>query len=170
MLTDLTHNDIVYICANMRDRDAQEIYGLRDYDNADMLAMEVFSVITNRGRGKISWHKGRPAAIAAFVEEYPGVWSVFMFGTADFKAGAMPLLRWFRKEANIILSDVNGHRLHCDSRADYAEAHKMIEAMGGVREGPPMRKFGKDGSSYQRFVWLNGENDQVLKSGYVRAA
>lgn len=170
MLTALTYNEVVYICNHMRERDAEEIYSLRPYDNPDMLASEVHATLTNRGRGQISWWKGRPASLAGFSECHPGVFDVFMFGTEDFKPAAIPLLRWFRQEANEILSAVNGHRLQCDSRCGYDEAHKLIKAMGGLPEGPPMRKYGKDGADYQRFVWFNGENDAVLKPGYTRAA
>ena len=82
---------------------------------------------------------------------------------------ALPLLKWFRTEANEILTVCKGHRLQCDSRADYEEAHKMIRAFGGVEEST-LRRYGKDGSDYIRFVWFNGENDAVLKPHYTRAA
>jgi hypothetical protein len=170
LLSDVDLLSIEFIVYNMRPGDREEIFGLIDHDNNYRFAWEAYHLVLNKGRGKISWHDGKPAAFAAFVEERPGVWSVWMMGTKDFKAAAMPLLRWFRKEANDILSVCKGHRLQCDSRADYEEAHKMIKAMGGIEEGPPMRRYGKDGSDYQRFIWLNGENDAVLKSGYVRAA
>ena len=34
--------------------------------------------------------------------------------------------------------------------------------LGAKQEGEPMRHFGKDGATYYRFVWLYGENSQVL--------
>lgn len=170
MITDISHADIEFICLNMRAVDRAEIYAMRPHDSPVRLAWESYHHILNNGRGRIAWAKGRPAAVAAFTEDWPGVWSVWMFGTDDFRAAAVPLLRWFRKEANEILSVCNGHRLQCDSRCGHDEAHKMIQALGGIPEGPAMRKFGKDGSDFQRFVWINGENDAVLKPHYTRAA
>lgn len=169
-LADLDLMSMEFLAYNMRENDRTEIFALIDHDNPWRFAWDAFHLVLNKGRGKVSWVNGKPAAMAAFVEERPGVWQVWMCGTNDFKAAAMPLLRWFRKEANDILGVCNGHRLQCDSRVGYDEAHKMIVAMGGIAEGPPMRRYGKDGADYQRFVWLNGENDAVLKPGYIRAA
>lgn len=169
MLTDLDLHSVEYICLNMRERDRIEIMGLRPHDSAIRLAWEAYHHIINSGRGKVAWANGKPAAMAAFVESHPGVWDVWMCGTTDFKAAAVPLLKWFRTEANEILTVCKGHRLQCDSRADYDEAHKMIKAFGGVAEST-LRRYGKDGSDYIRFVWLNGENDAVLRPHYTRAA
>lgn len=169
MLTDPTLIDIEFICLNMREKDSEEILALRPHDIPVRLAWEAYHHVLNSGRGKVAWVNGRPAAFAAFTEDWPGTWSVWMCGTDDFKAAAIPLLKWFRTEANEILTVCKGHRLQCDSRADYEEAHKMIRAFGGVEEST-LRRYGKDGSDYIRFVWFNGENDAVLKPHYTRAA
>lgn len=157
------------ICRSMRAEDKAEIYAMRPHDSWYTLAWEAYVITRDTGRGMISWHAGRPVAFAAFTEVWPGRWQVWMFGTDEFKHGAIPLLRWFRKEANDILSVCHGHRLDCDSLVGHDEAHRMIKAMGGIEDGPPMRKYGKGGEDFQRFAWFNGENDAVLKSGYVRA-
>lgn len=170
LLSDVDLNSIEFISYNMRECDRAEIFAMLPHDNPYRFAWEATYVIQNTGRGQVSWHNGRPAAMAAFTEQWPGLWSVWMCGTNDFRAAAVPLLRWFRKEAAEILTVCQGRRLQCDSRVGHDEAHKMIRAMGGIEEGPVMRKYGKDGSDFQRFVWFNGENDAVLKPGYVRAA
>jgi hypothetical protein len=167
-LTDVDYIALEFICMNMRECDKEELYALRTYDNPLQLAMDAHAAIRNLGRGRISWVKGRPAAVGAFTEDYPGVWSVWMFGTDDFKAAAIPLLRWVRTEANEILTVCKGHRLHCDSIANHPDAHKMIQAMGGKQESVK-RKLGKGGEDFICFVWLNGENDAILKPHYVRA-
>lgn len=152
----------------MRERDKAEIYALRDHDNPLQLAMEAHHMIRNKGRGQIAWWQGRPAAMLAFTEDWPGVWSVWMFGTDDFKNVAIDLVRWARKEANEILKVCAGHRIHCDSLSTYEEAHKLIQAAGGRYECE-FPKYGKGGEDYKRFVWFNGDNDAILKPHYVRA-
>lgn len=170
MLTEIDLAALEYICLNMRERDQKEIYNICPHDNPLRLAWESHHMILNQGRGRIAWHDGRPAAIAAFVETWPGVWNVFMWGTRDFNHAAIELLRWFRREARDILSVCKGHRLQCDSLMGFEEAHKMIRAFGGVPEGPPMRAYGKDGSDYQRFVWLKERDSAVLDKHFTRAA
>lgn len=170
MLTELDLISTEYICLNMREADRRELLAQRAHDSAIHFAWEAYHGIKANGRGRIAWHKSKPAALAALTEIWPGRFQVWMFGTDDFKAAAIPLLRWFRKEAADILTVVKANRLDCDSIADHHEAHAMIEAMGGVKDGPVMRRYGKNGEDFQRYVWLNGENDAVIKPGYVRAA
>lgn len=169
-LTDITLHDIEYIALHMRENDKDEIFGLLPHDSTVRFAWEAYHVILNTGRGKIAWHNGMPAALAAFTENWPGNWQVWMFGTDDFKSAAIPLIRWFRKEANEILSVCEGRRLQADSIASHDEAHKMIQAFGGRPEGPPMKAYGKQGADYQRFVWLNGEDNAVLEKHFKRAS
>lgn len=174
MLSDLDYNSLEYICLNLREQDKAEIYGMRGHDNALQLAMESHAYIKNNGRGVVAWWNGKPCAIAAMSEDWPGVWSIWMFGTDDFKSGAIELLRWFRKEANDILTVCKGHRIQCDSMASYEEAHKMIEAMGGRKEHV-FRHYGRakdDGSEpddYIRYVWLKERDSAILQPHYKRA-
>lgn len=169
MLTDIDYNSLEYICIHMRECDRREIFALRPHDSELQLAAEAFAMIRGQGRGRIAWAKGKPVAVAAFTENWPGMWEAWMFGTDDFKHGAVDLIRWFRKEANDILSVCEGRRLQCDSSADHHEAHKMIKGLGGVEECR-FQCYGKKGEDFIRFVWFNGKNDAVLRPGYVRAA
>lgn len=169
MLTKLSFPDLEYVCFNLRDGDAREIFGLLEHDNPYRLAWESYSLITNKGRGTLAWHGGRPAALGAFTEDHPGVWNVWMFGTEDFTEVLFPLTRWIRRTAREILDDVGGHRLQCDSRSDYVEAHKLIRALGG-REEVVFERYGKDGADYTRFVWLKGRDEAALRPHMQRVA
>lgn len=170
MLTDITLPALDYICLNLRASDKLEILGMRPHDAPLRLAWESFSAIRNLGRGRVAWADGRPAGVFAFTEQWPGTWEIWMFGTDQFRAVAIPLLRWARGEANDILSTCLGRRLHCDVREGHPDAHRLLKAMGALAEGQPMAAYGKDGSAYQRYVWLKGVNDAVLNPHYKRAA
>ena len=168
MLSDIDYNSLEYLILNMRAQDRAEIYPLRWHDNPLQLAMEAHANIRNTGRGRVAWYKGRPCAMAAMCEDWPGVWVIWMFGTDDFRNGAVELLRWFRKEANDILTICKGHRIHADSLSTYDEAHKMIEAMGGRKEHT-FRHYGKNGEDYTRYVWLKECDSAILQPHYKRA-
>jgi hypothetical protein len=170
MLTEISLPSIEAICYRMRERDKTEVYALRPHDNPYRLAWEVHAVILNQGRGRIAWHDGRPVALMAFTENWPGMWDAWMFGTDEFKSVAINLIRWGRREVVEILKTCNGHRCQCDSRADYDEAHRLLKALGARPEGPPMRRYGKDGADYQRFVWLRGQDDAILDLAKADAA
>lgn len=152
----------------MREDDRREIFAIRPHDSPVQLAWESYHYIRNNGRGRIAWHKQRPAAVAAFTEAWPGHWNVWMFGTNDFRAAAVPLIRWIRSEAREILSVCKGHRLEADSLFDHHDAHRMMRALG-AKEESRMPRYGKGGEEFIKFVWLNGVNSDVLNPHYVRA-
>lgn len=166
VLTDIDLVSLEYVCLNMRPIDAVEIYGLQSHDNPIRLAWEVYPVLRNRGRARIAWHQGKPAAIIALTEDRPGVWQIWMFGTSDFKAVAYACMRWARAELADLIEHHGGRRLQCESHEDHHEAHRFLLALGARREGPLMPHYGKDGKAYQRFVWIAGENDHKLRSDY----
>lgn len=167
MLSEFDHYALEYIVLNMREADWVEISNLLPHDSKLQFAHEAGHAIRTQGRGVIAWHDAKPAGLAAFTENRPGVWQVWMFGTNAFRSVAFELMRWVRTEANDILQHCKGHRLQCESRSGYDEAHKMIRALGGELEFT-MRRFGKDESDYHVFVWFNGENDAVLRPHFKR--
>tara|TARA_R110000868_G_scaffold290612_1_gene550814 strand:- start:905 stop:1414 length:510 start_codon:yes stop_codon:yes gene_type:complete len=168
VLTDISIPALEHICLYMRESDRVEVYALRPHDNWYRLTYEMHAHIKGNGRGIIAWHDGKPAGLGAFTELHPGCWEAWMIGTDDFKAVLFELIRWGRRTAREILETQLGNRCQCDSHETHHEAHKLLLAMGAEPEGPPMRGYGKDGSAYQRFVWLR-DNDAILKPGFKRA-
>lgn len=163
MLREIDLPSLDYICLNMREVDRREVFNVVDHDNPIMLAYQAHYIGVTKGRGRIAWFDGKPAAYIAFSEDRPTVWTVSMFGTDAFRNVAFECMRWARETAADLIDNRNGRRLQCDSHIDHHEAHKFLRALGAEPEGPPMEFYGKDGSSYQRFVWLSGKNDQIIK-------
>lgn len=163
-LSEVTRPALEYICLNMRQCDVDEIMNIVPHDSRVRLAQEAHWLITNHGRGRVAWHEARPAAVIFLTEDRPGVWEIGMFGTDQFKAVAFECMRWARKEIPTLIGEpLHGKRLQCDSRVGHEDAHKFLRALGAQPEGPPMRCYGKDGGSYQRYVWIAGEDDHVLR-------
>lgn len=161
MLTSVTYEAIEYLCLNMREQDRVELLGMSRSDDLRDLADECFAALRYRGIAQVGWVKGKPAGVIGLVEEWPGVWTVWMFGTDDLGLVGVMLLKWLRKALRRVRDEFGGWRLHCDSRDGNTLAHKMIRAMGGAVEHV-MARYGADGSNYTRFVWLLGENDAVI--------
>lgn len=163
MLKEIDLPSLEYICLNMREVDKREVYNVVDHDNPIMLAYQAHYIGCTKGRGRIAWVNGKPAAFIAFTEDRPSVWTVSMFGTDDFKAAAFACMRWCRETAANLIETRGGRRLQCDSHIEHTEAHKFLITLGAVKEGPPMKHFGKDGSDFQRFVWIAGVNDHIIR-------
>ena len=165
ILTEIDIQALDYICLNLRDVDKREIYNVLDHDNPIMLAFQAHYVGVSKGRGRIAWWDGRPAVYIAFCEDRPGVWTISMFGTDDFKSVAFECMRWARATIPELINERNGRRLQCDSHVEHHEAHRFLTALGAVKEGPPMKHYGKDGSDYQRYVWIAEDNGIISLRG-----
>lgn len=163
-LTAVTLGALEQICNSLRAVDADEILNLRAHDSWAILALEAHYVLTVKGRGVIAWVHGMPAAVIGFGELRPGVWDAVSFGTDDYEAAGVALMRAGRMMARDILNDpaLGARRLQADAKASNTRAHAFIRALGGVPEGPPMRSYGKDGSAYQRFIWLREDGAAQL--------
>lgn len=161
LVTSPTLSACTYICHHMRDVDRAEVYGMSPEQNWYKLGALVWTMMRDHGRGVVAWHDGKPAALCGFVERWPGMWEIMMFGTDDLTKVAIPLMQWARRQIPDIIENHGGRRLQCDSRVGHDEAHKMLQALGAVKEGAPMPEYGTDGSAYQRFVWIAGVNDSI---------
>lgn len=164
MLTDISYVALEYCALNMRQSDREEIFALLDTDSPIAFAWEAHALMRNKGRARIAWHNGKPAAWIGLVEMIPRVWQVTMGGTDDLPKVAFECLRWLRATIpEMMAPPFNGYRLYCDARVGplHEESHKFLRALGAMPEGPP-RQIGKDRGVYQHYVWLEGEN------GFVR--
>lgn len=169
-LTEPTRGAIDYIAMHMRDEDWNEIVNLLDHDSRIQFGWQAYMLMTTRGRGRVVWHDRKPAIGVAFIEHRPGLWDVQMYGTDDFRFAAKHALRWIRDTLPDLRDNLGGRRLQADSHIDHVEAHRFMRMLGARQEGEPMRKFGKDGSSYLRFVWIDDETDKFPIFGKVEAA
>ena len=168
MLGDIDLDSLHALTFALRAADKEEIFNLVDHDCPYQLGWEAFMLFRNKGRAKIGFHKGRPAAVIALTESRPSVWEISMFGTDELKHVAFECMRWARINiAELAGPPHNGRRLQCDSRVGHDEAHKFLLALGARREGEPMLAYGKDGSAYQRFVWVFGTDGVITDGQYI---
>lgn len=142
---------VEYLCLNLREIDAAEIYNMRGHDDPLLLAREVVYA-ASYGKAAIAEHNGRPAAIIGAAPLWPNVWTVFSFGTDDWPKCAMALTRYGKRVLTPYLMARGVHRLQCESRIDHIQAHKWLSVMGAKPDGL-LGGYGRDGSDYVMFSW-----------------
>lgn len=164
-LHDLTLAGVLQVAFNLREPDREEIFGLLAHDSPVVFAYQVIETIrAGGGRGRVVYLEGEPVAVVGFATFRPSVWQIILFGTEQFRMVALDCLKWIRATGQDLVTNHGGRRLQCESRQGHTEAHKFLHRLGARAEGPPMRMYGKDGSAYQRFVWLVGDNaEQFLE-------
>jgi len=135
----------------MRQSDRDEIFGLQWHDNPLLLASEVVQA-ASFGHAAISQHKGIPTGIIGCSPIRPGVWTIFAFGTDDWRHSVLELGRYGRNVIREFIKDRNGHRAECASRFDHVEAHRWLRLLGAECDGV-LPGYGKDGADYLMFSW-----------------
>ncbi len=146
------------VALNMRAADAAEIFACRfDDDSAGGragLALEVAAAVTARGLG---WVAGLDRPIAAFgaVEQWPGHWGAFQFGTPDWPRVVRSVTRFARTTARAALLARGARRCEVRSAIWRTDAHRWLAALGAAREATH-RDHGRDGSAYLTFAWTAG--------------
>lgn len=149
----------------MRTVDVVEIFGLR-HDAPDAagrlrLAQET-SYAASLGMGWAFLVDDVPAALLGAHEMWPGAWSVWAYGTDQWLTAALAVTRvsYFEMRPELIrrgcrFAEALSHETH-------VEAHAWMMRFG-ARVEAKHHGYGRDGSTYFRFVWR--PPDHVLRRG-----
>lgn len=137
-----------FVVANMRACDRREIEATNW--NLDSLAEQVVML---REFAFFASHRGRPAAVIGAAPMWPGVWSVFAFGTDDFQRVGLRLTKFAARFIIPAIEGSGGHRMECASIDGHDEAHRWLESLGFHRECS-MPRYGRGGETFHRYVRL----------------
>jgi hypothetical protein len=149
ILSECTHDTVLHVARNMRDRDREEIYNVRWDDNPFTI---VNDVMARREFSWVAWRDQMPCAVIGGMLVHPGVWSMYCFATDDFPRVAIGLTRFAGKTLVPTLFDkVGAHRLQCDSHEKHVDAHRWLSTFGAELESVK-RAYGRDGADYFTFA------------------
>ena len=143
---------VTYLAVNMRDIDAREIYNIRNHESPDLLAREVI-LAASFGKAGISVQDGRPVGIVGVSPLWAGVWTIWSYGTDEWRKGVLDMTRFGRKVLKPFLLARGAHRLQCESRVDHEDAHRWLASCDAKIEGV-LQCYGRDGSDYYQFAWI----------------
>lgn len=142
-------DDVRFVARNMREWDRKEIFALRWDDEPDGVAADVLRV---PGFSWVAYHDDTPAAVIGAMPMWPGVWSLFAFGTEAFPHVALTLTKHVKRFMIPALIQGGAHRGQCHSIEGHTDAHRWLESMGGKTE-PMIRGFGRNRENFIPFVW-----------------
>jgi hypothetical protein len=140
---------LIHICANMREWDRREIYATRWNDDPAALADECLSA----GDFAYIFGTDEPIGIIGAVPLWPGVWSVFLFGTDNVKHVGLPLTKWVKRVMMpTLIEDMGCHRAECRSIEGHTDAQSWLEHLG-VRRESSLPGYGRNGEDFWVYAW-----------------
>lgn len=140
---------ILHVARNMREWDRREIYATRWSDEPEGI---VATVVAGGGPSWVARHKGVPAAACGIVALWPGVWSPWAFGTADFPKVARLLTRLGRRAILPAVRNASGHRLEVKSMDGHTDAHRWMKACFGAEREATHPGYGRGGETFHTYV------------------
>lgn len=146
----ITSDNALYVCAHMRDRDREEIFATRWHDDPHLLAQEIMRWA---GPMCVCWMRGgTPIALQGALPLWPGVWSVWAFGTDEWRAAIPTMTRHARTFVIPALLGAGFHRAEARAMKDHTDSRRWIEALGGKLE-VELPGYGKHGEDFVCYVW-----------------
>jgi len=138
-----------YIIQNLRERDKQEIFATRWGDDLEELVQDI------QGYGEFQWTAvldGTPVAIIGACPMWPGVWSVWAFGTEDWPKVVLKLTRHARQAMIPALHEQGAHRAECRALKVHEDACRWLELLGAHKEAE-LAGFGRQREDFILYVW-----------------
>lgn len=130
-IRDATLEDLLHITHNMRAVDREEIYATHWREDPEWLAEATLQC------GDMQWVAcldGVPAASFGGTPLWPNVWSVWAFGTDDWRRVVLSVTKHVRRFMLPAIFRSGAHRLQCYSHSAHTEAHRWLESFGGSCE------------------------------------
>lgn len=137
------------VALNMREWDKREIYANRFTDDPMTVAKEAIAI----GQ-EVGWVSGLDEPIASFgcFEMWPGVWSMWLFATDDFRRIGISMTKLITRSILPMLWDAGAHRLEARSMEGHHDAQRWLEVIGARREAT-LRGYGKAGEDFHVYAW-----------------
>jgi hypothetical protein len=156
---------VMRVCSNMRPADREEIFALRWSDNPMDLAEDTLAVRGPKWVAHVD--KYGPVAVYGAAPMWPGVWSLWLYGTPDFDRCGGSLSRHLRRVMMPALAIAGAHRAEARSLSTHTEAHSWLERLGGRREAT-LHGYGKNGEDFEVFAWKVESEDVLLRRGRLK--
>lgn len=141
---------LVYpVAMNMRDWDAREIFANRFHDDREQIARDAV-----RMGETVGWVSGLERPIAAFgcFQMWPGVWSMWLFATDEFRHIGISMTKLIVRHIVPMLWNAGAHRLEARSMEGHHDAQRWLEVIGARREGT-LKGYGRDGQDFYVYAW-----------------
>lgn len=152
-----SRDDVAYVAARMRDRDAEEFLAVSPASSRAELVSGLIDRYGDAPDAFCAYIDDVPVAVGAMVEHRPNVVTLMFFATERLTEIGMALTRWITQRLFPQYRARGVHRIECASIDGYAEVHRWVELLGLRREAV-MPKYGKGGETFIQFAWVADES------------
>lgn len=158
-------DNILHICANLRDADRSEIFGLMWEDDPHVMANGLLA--RPLGMTDVFCVDDEPVSILGTIPYWPGVWEVFAFGTDKWDKAVISLTKRAFRFMVPAIYNAGGHRAQCWSEATHTDAHKWLTGVMHAQHEATARGYGKAGQDYHLYSWDRETMVKMMEAHHV---
>jgi hypothetical protein len=140
---------VLFITQNMRASDRREIFATRFDDDPAQLAQDVMAV------PQFTWvaqKDGEPIAVIGAKPMWPGVWSVFAFGTDRWGEVTLSLTKHVKRFMEPALERV-AHLAVAFCHERHYKAQRWLVRLGAEPIAPVLEEWGRERESFILYGW-----------------
>ena len=145
----VSRDKLRHVITHMRERDHKEIYALRFDDDPEKFLEHQ---IQRMGKMCRIWERDFvPVSVQGVMCERPGVWSMFAYGTDDWRRVVLPMTRWAWRFVIPAMCQV-AQRVECLALRENVDSRRWIESFG-ARQECVLREYGKNREDFVLYAW-----------------
>ena len=142
-------NDVMGVCANLREMDHREIFATRRNNDPVALAADVMDA---KGFSWIAYVDDVPTAVIGVTAIWPGNVTVYAFGTENWNRAIISLTRHATRFMLPTMAETGVRLAHVYVLSAYQQARGWLRLMGFVEEAG-IAGFGKGGEDFTLMTW-----------------
>jgi hypothetical protein len=144
-----TRDAVLHVALNMRDRDREEIFATRFDDDCgafadDIMAVPQFTWVAQKGGEPIAVIGGRPM--------WPGVWSLYAFGTDRWPEVALTLTKHVKRFMQPALERM-AHLGVAFCHEKHYKAQRWLVRLGAEPIAPILDEWGRGREGFILYGW-----------------
>jgi hypothetical protein len=150
--TGLAPDPLRYVLQRLRPLDRKELFATRTHDSPERAADEIMRACAPFGT--LFWHNHEPVAALGFFPMWPGVVSVWAFGSSLWGRVVQAMTRHIVNEMGPELLKRGVHRAECRTLTERQDSERWLRALGGRAEGI-LREFGRNREDFTVYAWTD---------------
>lgn len=130
--------------------DRAEIFATRRSDDINEV---VNHVMTHSAAGGVAMYNDQPLAACGVIENWPGVWSPWMFATEGWSKVAPEVSKYAKGYLTVFAENKGLKRAQVFSLAGHSAAHRWLKWLG-FKEEARLKSFGRNNETFILFARL----------------
>ena len=148
--TGLAHDPLHHVVAHVRPLDRKELFATRPHDSPALASEEIMRYCAPFGT--LFWHEGEPVSAMGFFPMWPGVVSVWAFGSPRWSYVVGAMTRHVINEMIPELLQMGVHRAECRSLSERRDSERWLLALGAHAEAT-LKEFGRNREDFTLYAW-----------------